>query len=189
MFQSILPSLSVGLSTLVNAVLLTFLVMCLAFIASSKSSASPDDIAHAIFCFFMKSVGLLLIGATFIPLMLTTLSGRLISEQDIYGPLLIFFTGIWIFVHFNRTVQTIDPHAVAVPRAIFLYSFEFVGTIIAITAGLALVSSLFSIHHISEWNWQLPSVLLIVGLLLSLSFGIHTEKKKKHLLPSLRRKK
>lgn len=189
MFQSLLPSLSVGVSSLMTLVLGVFLVMSLVFIASSKSSASPEDIAHATFCFLMKSIALLLIGTTFIPLMLTILSGQLITEHSMYAPLLVFFTGVWIFIHFNRTVQRIDAHAVAVPRAIFLYSFQFIGTIVAILAGLSLLASLFSITKISDLQWQLPVTLLLAGLLLSLSFGIHTEKKKKHHLPSLRRKK
>jgi hypothetical protein len=93
--------------------------------------------------------------------MLTILSGQLITEHSMYAPLLVFFTGVWIFIHFNRTVQRIDAHAVAVPRAIFLYSFQFIGTIVAILAGLSLLASLFSITKIKSGHSISFAVTLI----------------------------
>lgn len=184
-----LSALSFGASSFVNVTLAVLLIMTLMYIAASHSSASAEDIGHAIFCYLMKTVALLLVGATFVPVMMNILSGEVMKEEVMYGPLLVFFVGVWIFIHFNRVVQHIDAKAVAIPKAIFMYSFQFLGTLLAIFAGLMLVTSLFSIHTLAEWQWHLPVTLLITGLLVSLSFGIHTEKKhKRHLLP-VRRKK
>jgi uncharacterized membrane protein len=178
MLASLVPFELSETSSLFAIPVIMMLVFGILMIASFVGSpgANLEHVGRAILCYLMKSFGLALMVLSFGPVLLNVLTGGVITMQALIAPILVFTIGAWCMVQFNITAQTIEPSARAIPHAIFLFTFEFIGIIVSIVSGLSLITSILYVDNFHDWAYQLPVVGLLIGLLIALSFGIHTEK-------------
>lgn len=156
-----------------------FTVFIMLFIPSMMFTTNPrpEAIGRAIACYILKAFGLILIGIAAIPVLYNLLVSSLLPLDTMLGLALVFVVGLGILVQANIILGNIDDASVAVPRAIFHHACEVLGALTAVTSGLAVMIAF--LESDSNSGWQVPASLLIVGLILMISFSLHTKPRRR----------
>lgn len=160
--------------------LVIFLSFVLLYIpAMLVPDAKPMAVGQAIACYFMKSVGILLMGISLLPLVYNLMGQTIPEEKTLYAFLAIFVIGLGLLVYFAQLAADIDEASVVVVRSIFTHGFEILSTIVAFFSGASLLLMFILTERFV--NWEMPAAMLLLSVLTMLLFSVHiTDKKRKH---------
>lgn len=137
--------------------------------------ANPNGVVRAISCYMWKTVGLVIVAMTIVQVSYDGIGGHLPDGPLLSSIILLFAVGIGIMVQASRIVHSIDEPSVVVVRLIFSHTCEIVGGIIALVAALSM--GIMVLLTNSLWDWQMPTTMLIFGLVLMLMSSVHIKIK------------
>ncbi len=157
------------------ALFLAFIVLYIPSLMVAE--AKPMAVGQAIFCYFMKTVGILLMAASIVPLAYNLMSNTVPDITTLYSLVLFLVVGLGIVVHFSRVAYELDEASVVVVRSVFCHCFEAIGALLAIFSGLSLMM-MFLVNHVLL-DWQMPATLFLLGLLTMLLFSMHLSHKQR----------
>jgi hypothetical protein len=159
----------------VSAILLTFGLLMIAGL--HVPGAKPEQIAKAIGCYVCKTIGLVLLAISSIQITYALMSASLPAIESFLGLLLLFLVGTGILIYESYAVSVIDEASRSVVKAVFLQSCRVIGSLIALVSGLSILMTF--ILGRSFTGWEMSATLLLLGLFLSLSAGLHAAGKVK----------
>ncbi len=145
--------------------------------AMMVTDAKPMAVGQAIVCYIMKTLGILLMTTSILPLLYSLMNNTVPQDKSLYSLLLVFVVGLGILVHFSSVSQKVDEPSVVVIRSIFSHGFEVLGMILAVFSGLTLMLQFLLTESFQDW--QMPATMLVVGLMFSLLFSLHISERKK----------
>lgn len=177
-----MTALSMGLfqpNSLLYALLIIVIAYVTLFIPSLMvTGAKPEGIARAISCYLWKTFGLVLMSSSVVQLMLGIVNESLPDFPLLSGLILLLVVGMGIMVHASRVVATVDAASAAVPRLVFSHTIEILGGLIACSSGVSLLLSFLIKQRLD--GWELPSTMLLLGIVMMLSASLHISGKNKH---------
>ncbi len=166
-----LPSLFQS-SLLVYVPVGVFLTFALLMTAGLHASgAKPEGVAKAIGCTILKTLGLLLVSLSSVQIGYGLVAMSLPTGQTLLALLILLVVGIGIMIHESRAAAAIDKASGTVIDLIFCHSCRVIGSLLAVVAGLSL-SMTFLLTGSVE-GAEMPTVLLLLGVLLSLTASVH----------------
>ncbi len=170
-----LPSLF-GSSLLLCAPVVVVLTFTLLLIASLQvTGAKPEQATRAIGSYILKTVGLLMVAASVMELMYALITTDLPEPDRLTGLLFLLVTGLGIMIHESRVVAGIDATSSSAVQLIFAHTCEIVGTLVALFSGLSIIMTFFFTKELT--GWEMPTTLLVLGLLLMFSSSVHIHAK------------
>jgi hypothetical protein len=102
-----------------------------------------------------------------VPALYSVLAGQDYTSTTYLALLIVFGTGGFTFLWHDNLIQKIDEASKAVPQAIYLYTFKFLGYLASLLATLTLLLTMLlgATTPITSW-WVMPVIVLAYGLLL-----------------------
>ncbi len=151
-----------------------FAVFITLFIPSmmATSNPKPEAISRAISCYILKAFGIGLIAVGAFPVLYMLLINEVMPIDSLLPLAFLFLVGTGVLVQANIVLQGVDEASVSVPRAIFHHSLEVLGGIVALISGISIVMVPLMTQKIG--GWEIPASTLILSMILTLSFSLHT---------------
>ncbi len=150
------------------------------------TGAKPEGVAKAICCYMWKTIGLVIMGMSVVQITYGVVTNQL-PDYPVLGVLLLFMMiGIGIMVHISRVVAGIDEASSVVPRLVFTYTCEVIGGLIALFSALTMGIGFLLTSVVTDW--EMPSTMLLLGLVLMLASSLHTSHKSRRSAKKARRK-
>lgn len=166
-----LPSLFQS-SLLVYVPMGVFLTFALLMTAGLHvTGAKPEGVAKAIGCTILKTLGLLLVGLSSVQIGYGLLAMSLPAGQTLLALLILLVVGVGIMIYESRTAASIDKASVAVVDMVFCYSCRVIGSLLAAVSGLSLAMTFLLTGSLE--GAEMPTVLILLGILLSLTASVH----------------
>lgn len=144
------------------------LILTLLFIpAMHQPGAKARDVSHAIYCYLMQTIGVLLMTAGALPTLISVLAGVSLESSTYFSLLLLFAVGGWIFLWHEALAEEIPGPSRVVIQSIFVMLFQIIGHMAILVWGLSLLITFFTgIPEEAGW-WILPAVMIAYGLLVT----------------------
>lgn len=159
---------SVGLSygpMLPLAVLTLFTLLALP--AVFRPSARAEAIGYAAYCYLAQMLGILLMTAGALPSLYAVFAQQPLAEVTYLGLLLVFGAGGALFLWHDARLRAVDPASKAIPAALFLMTWKFIGLLVTVFTGLSLVLRIMlAAERTPDW-WVLHLIMLFYGLVIS----------------------
>ncbi|MFH0770573.1 MAG: hypothetical protein V1926_04305 [Candidatus Peregrinibacteria bacterium] len=147
---------------IVILLLVAFLIPSL-LVPGTKAGA----VLKATVCYLMMGIGVLLMTIAVLPTIASVFAGISYPSGTYVGLLILFLTGGFVFITYDRAVATVDPLSRSVPFLIYFSAFKIIGRVTVVLAFLSIVLT-FSIGNAQEQGWWLlPVTALLYGLLLT----------------------
>lgn len=129
-------------------------------------SRNPKEVGHAIFCYLMEGLGLLLMSVGSIPTFIAAFSPSGLHPEVYLGLLLVFATGGILFLWHDQQIREMDAEVKAIPAAIYFYTIKTVGYLCVVFAALGIALSItLGAVSTAGW-WTAPIVVLLYGCIL-----------------------
>ena len=141
------------------------------------TGAKPEAAAKAIGCTILKAVGFLLIAMSAVDLTLNLIAMKLPEFPTLASLIFLFCLGLGIMVHQSKVMAKIDDASSIVARMVFSHTCEILGALITLYAALSLALSFLFTQELIGWEPQ--ASLLLLGVILMLTSGIHISKHKR----------
>lgn len=162
MFQSV--GLSYG-PTIPLVVLAVFVLLALP--AIFRPSVRAEAIGYAAYCHLAQMMGILLMTAGALPSLYAVFAQQPLAEITYLGLLIVFAAGGGLFLWHDARLRAVDPASKAIPAALFLMTWKFVGLLVTVFAALSFALRLmFAAERMPDW-WVMHLVMLLYGLVLS----------------------
>lgn len=151
------------------------------------AGAKPEGVARAISCYLWKTFGLLIMSMSIVQLMVAVINNQVPSFPLLSGLILLLVTGMGIMVHVSSVVAKVDPASSVVARLVFSHTIEIVGGLIAVVSAMSLMLSFLLTQRVD--GWELPSVMILLGVTMMLSASLHISGKNRGSTKAVRKRK
>lgn len=170
MFMPTMPMLgSVGLFYAALFGLGTLLLFTLLLLTTgvTKSSASPQRVAQAVYCYLMQAIGIILMTLGGLPTVYAVLAAHPFATTSYLSLLFLFAIGGLIFLAHDHLIQRLDAEARAIPFLLYTYTLRVLGVVVSLMGLLLLLlRPLLTMEPLVNGWWAQPIVLILYGLLL-----------------------
>jgi len=147
-------------------------VFVLVFIPSLMvPGAKADKVAKAITCYFLKALGLCLVGVSGIQLLYAMITMQIPSLPLLFSLLLLFMVGLVIMLHMSRVLyQSVDEASESIIRLVFSHALEVMGIFISIISSLSIALRFILTQKLDQW--EMPATMLLLGLVLAFTSSV-----------------
>lgn len=163
---SIFQSVGLSYGPLLPLVILALFTL-LALPAIFRPSVRAEAIGYAAYCYLAQMLGILLMTAGALPALYAVFAQQPLAEVTYLGLLIVFAAGGGLFLWHDARLRSVDPASRAIPAALFLMTWKFVGLLTTVFAGLSFVLRLMlAAERTPDW-WVMHLVMLLYGLVIS----------------------
>lgn len=144
------------------------IVLLLATIMMSSlmvKEARPKEVAQAIYCYLMMTLGVLLMSAGGLPTIISVLAGVKLTGATYFTLLIIFAAGGLVFLWHDALVRDVASASRIVSETLFLSLFKIVGHLLVFLWSLSLVVTLLNGLPFEQGWWIMPIVMIAYGSL------------------------
>ncbi len=134
----------------------------------------PLMTAQAIYCYLMKSFGIVLGGLALFTLLLHLLAGTIFPIEAHLAPLFVFVVGVWIVLYFSKLSAMLDSASSLVPKIVFLFGFQLLGVLLLTFSGLSIGIEFLQFGHVE--NVEVSASVLLIAFVMLLIFSRMTTK-------------
>ena len=142
-----------------------FLLSTVLFTSLLIKESKPKEIAQAMYCISMMSLGILLMSAGALPTIISVLAGEKLSGTTYFTLLFIFAAGGMLFLWHDALFRDIPKRSSIVSETIFLTILKIFGHMLVFLWGLSFVIFLFNGFPVDQGWWVMPIVMMAYGVI------------------------
>lgn len=163
-FQVIHP---IGLLSVLLGILFLLLIFCLILATSlAREAAKPQAVGEAVYCYLVQSVGITLMSIGAVPTLYSVFSRTPLQSLTYAALLFVFSIGGLIFLWHDTLAHRLSPPSRAVPEAIFLSTWKFIGFTLFVFAIISIILNILLRSALPTSSLTLHSILALYGLVL-----------------------
>ncbi len=164
-----------------TVMMLALIIVSILVIVSIPSllveGAKADRVGKAIICELLRAIGILMATIAATPVLFHVISNQAIPSQSISSFIFVFSLGVLILLVASNSLTSVDGPSKAVPVAVFGFTFELLGIVVTLASSLLLGLSVLSSKSVPS-GWEVPATALIIGLIFTTTFSLHTSNHK-----------
>ncbi|MBI1934034.1 hypothetical protein HYS30_00020 [Candidatus Peregrinibacteria bacterium] len=163
-FQVIHP---MGLVSMLLSILFLILIFSLILATSlTREAAKPQAVGEAVYCYLVQSVGIVLMSIGAVPTLYSVLSRTPLQSLTYAALLFVFSIGGLIFLWHDYLAHRLPPPSRAVPEAIYLSMWKFIGFAILVFSLLSIILNILLQGAFPSSSLALHGILALYGLVL-----------------------
>lgn len=167
MFPSLHMVHPMGLLSVLLGVLFLLLIFSLILATSlAQEAVKPQAVGEAIYCYLVESVGIVLMSIGAVPTLYSVFARTPLQSLTYAALLFVFSIGGLIFLWHDYLANRLPPHARAVPEAIFLSTWKFIGFTLLVFSLLSIILNVLLRSSLPSFSLALHSILALYGLIL-----------------------
>ncbi|MBI2524033.1 hypothetical protein HYW11_02355 [Candidatus Peregrinibacteria bacterium] len=163
-FQVIHP---MGLVSILLSILFLILIFSLILATSlTREAAKPQAVGEAVYCYLVQSVGIVLMSIGAVPTLYSVLSRTPLQSLTYAALLFVFSIGGLIFLWHDYLVSKLPAPSRAVPEAIYLSMWKFIGFTLLVFSLLSIILNILLQGAFPSSSLALHGILALYGLVL-----------------------
>lgn len=146
-----------------------FLLLIFSFILATslaQEAAKPQAVGEAVYCYLVQSVGIVLMSIGAVPTLYSVFAHAPLQSLTYAALLFIFSIGGLIFLWHDYLVHRLSYHSRAVPEAIFLSTWKFIGFTLLVFSLLSIILNILLRSSLPSFSFALHGILALYGLVL-----------------------
>ena len=157
-----------SLLSVLLAVLFLLLIFSLIFATSlTRDTAKPHAVGEAVYCYLVQSVGIVLMSIGAVPTLYSVLAKTPLQSLTSAALLFVFAIGGLIFLWHDYLANKLPSPSRAVPEAIYLSMWKFIGFTLLVFALLSLILNLLLLRTAAPASsLALHGILALYGFVL-----------------------
>lgn len=156
-----------GLLSLLLGILFLLLIFSLILATSlTREAAKPLAVGEAVYCYLVQSVGIILMSIGAVPTLYSVFSRAPLQSLTYAALLFVFSIGGLIFLWHDYLASKLPSAARAVPEAIYLSTWKFIGFTLLVFALLSIILNILLRSVLYPSSLALHGVLALYGLTL-----------------------
>lgn len=170
-FLPMFPPLNVvhpmGLLSVLLGILFLLLIFSLILATSlTREAAKPQAVGEAVYCYLVQSVGIVLMSIGAVPTLYSVFSRTPLQSLTYAALLFVFSIGGLIFLWHDYLVHRLPSASRAVPEAIYLSMWKFIGFTLLVFSLLSIILNILLRSAFPSSSLALHGILALYGLVL-----------------------
>lgn len=156
-----------GLMSVLLGILFLLLIFSLILATSlAREATKPQAVGEAIYCYLVQSVGIVLMSIGAVPTLYSVLSRAPLQSLTYAALLFVFSIGGLVFLWHDYLANRLPAPARAVPEAIYLNVWKFIGFSLLIFSLLSIILNILLRNSPPLASITLHGILALYGLVL-----------------------